>query len=232
MGILKRFTDIMAANVNALLDKAEDPEKMADQYLRDLEDDFGKVQAETAAVMAEQKRAERAVRENDEEIEKMTNYATKALTAGNEEDAKVFLAKKVELEGKKQTLVSALDVAVSNANQMRQMHDKLQADITQVRQRKQEIKAKMAVAKTKERLNSLGSSMEGANNSMAAFDRMEEKANRMLDEADAKAELNQKPEDPAEALAKKYDAAPGTDTSAVDDELAELKASLGLNNEK
>ena len=37
MGILKRFKDIMSSNINALLDKAEDPEKMIDQYLRDLQ---------------------------------------------------------------------------------------------------------------------------------------------------------------------------------------------------
>ena len=43
MGIIKRFGDIMAANFNALLDKAEDPEKMVDQCLRNLESDLGKV---------------------------------------------------------------------------------------------------------------------------------------------------------------------------------------------
>ena len=40
-GIMKRFGDIMSANLNALLDKAEDPEKMVDQYLRNLESDLG-----------------------------------------------------------------------------------------------------------------------------------------------------------------------------------------------
>ena len=50
--ILKRFTDIMSANINALLDKAEDPAKMVDQYIRDIESDLGNVKAETAAVMA------------------------------------------------------------------------------------------------------------------------------------------------------------------------------------
>ena len=53
-GIIKRFSDIMSANLNALLDKAEDPEKMIDQYLRNLESDLGKVKAETASVMAEE----------------------------------------------------------------------------------------------------------------------------------------------------------------------------------
>ncbi len=59
MGIITRFKDIMAANINALLDKCEDPEKMIDQYLRNLEQDFSKVKAETAAIMAEEKNAKR-----------------------------------------------------------------------------------------------------------------------------------------------------------------------------
>ena len=54
MGILTRFKDIMSANINALLDKCEDPEKMIDQYMRNLESDLGKVKAETASVMAEE----------------------------------------------------------------------------------------------------------------------------------------------------------------------------------
>ena len=54
--ILKRFTDIMSANINALLDKAEDPAKMVDQYIRDIESDLGNVKAETAAVMAAEKK--------------------------------------------------------------------------------------------------------------------------------------------------------------------------------
>ena len=55
MGILKRFKDIMSSNINALLDKAEDPEKMIDQYLRDLQEDLRKVKSETATVMADRK---------------------------------------------------------------------------------------------------------------------------------------------------------------------------------
>ena len=44
-GIITRFKDIMSSNINALLDKAEDPSKMIDQYLRNLESDLGKVKA-------------------------------------------------------------------------------------------------------------------------------------------------------------------------------------------
>ena len=66
MGIMTRFKDIMAANFNALLDRAEEPEKMIDQYLRNLEQDFAQVKAETASIMAEEKSAKRKLDECDE----------------------------------------------------------------------------------------------------------------------------------------------------------------------
>ena len=62
MGILARFKDIMSSNINALLDKMEDPEKMIDQILRNLQSDLGEVKAETAGVMAEEARAKRTGR--------------------------------------------------------------------------------------------------------------------------------------------------------------------------
>lgn len=226
MSILKRFKDIMTSNVNALLDKAEDPEKMVDQYLRDLESDLGKVKAETASVMAEESRAKRELQENEEEIAKMISYAEKALVAGNEADARIFLNKKASLEEKKTGLTEALNAATANAEQMKQMHDKLEKDIVNLRERKQSIKAKMAVAKTKEKLNKIGSSYDSAQGTLSAFDRMEEKANRMLDEANAMAELNQPKKDSAEDLMSKYDDAPTE--RAVEDELAAMKAKLGL----
>lgn len=230
MSILKRFKDIMSANINALLDKAEDPIKMIDQYTRDLQSDLGKVKAETASVMAEETRAKRALDENEQEIEKMTKYAEKALIAGNEHDAKVFLSKKADLEAKRGTLTSLYEQAQSNASQMREMHDKLEKDLRSLEERKSAIKAKMQVAKTQERLNEIGASYNTAQSGMAAFERMEEKANQMLDIANAKAELN-KPvsrEEDADALAGKYDSTAGSEEAAVDAELAAMKQKLGL----
>ena len=94
MGVIQRFKDIMSANVNAVLDKAEDPEKMIDQYMRNLQDDLGKVKAETAAVMAEETRAKRELDECNQEVEKLQKYAEKAVAAGNDSDARLFLQKK------------------------------------------------------------------------------------------------------------------------------------------
>lgn len=226
MGILTRFKDIMASNINALLDKCEDPEKMIDQYLRNLESDLGNVKAETASVMAEETRAKRELDECVAEVEKMQKYAEKALLAGNEADAKTFLEKKQTLVSKQAALQQAYDMAKANAGKMRQMHDKLVKDINELNSRRDAIKAKVKVAKTQERLNKIGASVDGAASNLSAFDRMEAKANKMLDEANAMAELNQSAEEAdVDSLASKYDAPA---SSSVDDELAALKASMGI----
>lgn len=227
MGILNRFKDIMASNINALLDKCEDPEKMIDQYLRNAEKDLGNVKAETASVMAEETRAKRVLDECGEEIEKMQKYAVKAVEAGNDNDARQFLTKKKQLEEKKVSLQQAYDLAAANASKMRQMHDKLVKDIDNLEARRAAIKATVKAAKAQERINKVGTSVTGANNSMEAFTRMEAKANKMLDEANAMAELNSSQEDTnIDNLAAKYDEAPNN--AAVDDELAALKAKMGL----
>ena len=226
MGIMERFKDIMAANINALLDKAEDPEKMIDQYLRNLESDLGKVKAETASVIAEESRARRALDECNANITKMQTYAEKAVAAGNDADAKQFLAQKKVYTDQLASLESTYQIAADNAAKMRTMHDKLVSDIGQLNAKKDSIKAKMAAAKTQQRINKIGSSAVGAANDMSAFDRMEAKANKMLDEANAMSELNKTTaESSIDALASKYDS-PATDNS-LDDELAALKAKMG-----
>lgn len=227
MGIMTRFKDIMAANVNALLDKAEDPEKMIDQYLRNLESDFAKVKAETASIIAEEKSAKRKLDECDEEIGKMGAYAKKAVAAGNDNDARQFLTKKNELTQKREVLAKSYELAQANSEKMRQMHDKLESDISEMKSKRDMLKAKAKVAQTQRKINEMGAGLESAGNNAAAFDRMEEKVNRMLDEADAIGELNKSASgNDIDDLTSKYDTA---DTgSDVDDELAALKAEMGM----
>ena len=222
MGILTRFKDIMSSNINALLDRAEDPEKMIDQLLRNLNSDLGKVKAETVSIMAEEQRSKRAFDECRSDIDKMQNYAIKALEAGNEDDARKFLERKANLVKKESQLKVAYELATSNASQMRQMHDKLVSDIAELEARRAMLKGKAAVAKTQERINKIGSSVDDANRSISAFDRMEQKVERALDEANAMAELNRAPKDDIESLAAKYD----DNTTDIDDELAALKEQL------
>lgn len=227
-GIIARFKDIMSSNINALLDKAEDPSKMIDQYLRNLESDLGKVKAETASVMAEEKRSKRELDECNEQMNKMQRYAEKALIAGNESDAKTFLEKKAQLSKNQQSLQQSYDIAADNAVKMRSMHDKLVKDIGELNARRDQLKAKLAIAKTQERLNKIGSSVDGAKGNLTAFDKMEDKINRKLDEANAMAELNSSnKEDSIEDIMSKYDDNK-ENNSEVDDELQALKNKLGL----
>ncbi|MBG9792213.1 phage-shock protein [Paenibacillus dendritiformis] len=220
MGILSRFRDIMASNVNALLDKAEDPEKTIDQYMRSLHQDLGKVKAETASVLADESRARRALDECNAEIRKLQRYAEKSVEAGKEEDALKFLERKAALAGEQSELHTAYELASANAAKMKQMQDKLVSDIGRLEARHAELKGKLAAAK----LNSGSYSPGGVN---ASFDALEEKANRALDEAMALAELRAgaKEDDLDDLIAQlekdmNKKASPSTNT---EDELAALK---------
>ena len=226
MGILDRFADILKANINDLLDKAEDPAKMIDQYMRDLTETLAEVKEETAGVMAEEARTKRLVDANAAEVEKYAALARKALEAGNEGDARAFLAKKQQLEAAGAGLVEAYAAANENATKMRQMHDKLVSDIEALNSRREAVKAKVAVARAQEKVNQVSTATERASDAMDAFTRMEAKADSMLDAANAMAELNTAPADPVAELEAKY-ASVGTD-AAVDAELAKLKAEMGL----
>ena len=225
MSILSRFNDIIKANINALLDKAEDPAKMIDQYLREMTDDLAEVKRETASVMAEETRTMRLADENQAQVDKYDALARKALQAGNETDARVFLARKQELEAACAGLKTAYAAAHENAVRMREMHDKLARDIETLKSRRQSIKAKVTVAKTQEKINELSSASEKVNGAMGAFERMEEKANAMLDEANAMSELNNFSVDEALKLEEKY---AKENAPSVDDALAKLKEEMGL----
>lgn len=227
MGVLDRFSDIIKANINDLLDKCEDPAKMIDQYMRDLTETLAEVKRETAGVMAQETRTKRAYDENIAEVKRYEELARKALSAGNEDDARTFLSKKQELDAKSESLKATYDAAHNNATKMREMHDKLVSDIETLNGRREAVKAKVAVAKTQEKVNEFTSSADKAAGAMSGFDRMEAKADEMLDKANAMDELNKVLADPTKALEEKYENA--TASASVDDELAKMKAEMGLS---
>lgn len=221
MGIFGRINQILKANVNDMLDKAEDPSKMIDQTLRDLREDLAEVKKETAGVMADEKNAERKLSECKTEIAKAETAAKNALLSNKEEDARKILARKSELEGSLSALTDAYNTAHQNSEKVRAAHDKLVADIEALENRKDSIKAKMAVAKTQERINKMTSSDRAAG-TIEAFNRWEEKANKMLDRSEAEKELNTGSN--TKDLVNQYSAA---STASVDAELERLKKELG-----
>ena len=223
MGIISRFKDIMSANINSLLDKCEDPAKMIDEYMRQVTEQLAEVKKETAGVMAEETRTKKLLDENKKQIDKYDDLARKALTAGNEADARVFLSKKQEYAENEEDLQQAYNIAAENAKKMREMHDKLTKDVQTLEQRRKNVKSKVAVAKTQERINKVTSSMDSASGSMQAFEKMEQKADQMLNEANATAELNTV-SDEAKDLEDKY----SKYSIYVDSELEKMKKDMGM----
>lgn len=224
MGILTRFKDIMSANINALLDKCEDPAKMIDEYMRQVTEELAEVKKETAGIIAEEKRTKRLIDENEENITKYDILARKALAAGNEEDAKVFIEKKQGYVKQGADLQKSYSIAHDNANKMRELHDKLTNDVVSLEQRRKNVQSKVAVAKTQEKINKVTDSMEATSGSIKAFEKMEAKADQMLDEANAMAELNESSLDSTQELEEKYNST----SASVENELNKLKQEMGL----
>ena len=220
MAILNRFKDIISANINSIIDRMEDPEKMIDQYLRDMLEDLAEVKESTASVMAEETRSKRKVDENEAEVKKFEELAKKALEANNEYDARIFLSKKQEVENVGAGYATAYAAAHENAVKMRQMHDKLAKDIDTLKQRRAMIKGKMSVANTQKTINDVTGNITQSENAIGNFERMEDKANAM-------SELNTEPIDEAKALEEKY---ASNTSAAVEDELSRLKQQMGLDS--
>ncbi|MEC0181949.1 PspA/IM30 family protein [Paenibacillus peoriae] len=214
MGILSRFRDIMKVNVNAILDKVDDPEKIIDDYMRNLNSDLDKVRAETASVLADERRAKRAWDECRAEINKLQHYASKSVEAGNEEEARKFLERKGSQALKLEQLQASYDLASANAAGMKQMQDKLVSDMGQLEARRAELKGKMAVAKAQQALNSMSSQD-------SVFEAMEEKVNRAYDEAMALAELRAETKDNLDNLFAQYEK-----STNAEDELAAIKEKI------
>ena len=223
MGIISRFAEIMKANINALLDKAEDPAKMVDQYLVDLREKLADVKKETAGVIVVEKNAKRDVEEAAARIAAITTSAQNALKSGDEDSAKALIAEKQRYEKILADREQAYALAHDNAEKMRQMYDKLVNDIKSLEDRKANIKAKSAAAKAQTKINDITAGLDSAAN-LEAFDRLEAKANEAFDKAMAEAELNVK-KDSTEDLIEKYSS---SSTTSVDDELAKMKSELGL----
>lgn len=224
MSILTRFATIMKSNINALLDKCEDPAKMVDQMLYDLREDLAEVKKETANVMAAEKHAKRDLDECEENISRYDSAAREALKAGAEDDARQLIAKKQRYVEQKVSLTQAYNVARTNADKMRQMHDKLVGDINDLDARRASIKAKAAAAKAQSHVNEVIAGGPDAKASLEAFDRLEDKVDAQLDAANAEAELNADmvAEDD---LADKYLSG---GSASVDSELEAMKKDLGL----
>lgn len=223
MGVFQRIADVMSANINDLLDKAEDPEKMAKQYLRQALEDLSEVKANTATIIADEKQCKRNLDEANAQVKKYDGLARKAVSAGNDNDARVFLTEKNKAVKTAEAAQAAYDAAKANADKMRALYTKLNNDVSTLQSRLKNIHAMSAVADAQETVSRMTGKDYGGG--LAKFDAMEDRVRQKLDASSASMELASAPANEADALAAKY----GSEGSDVDSELAALKAELNSN---
>lgn len=227
MGILARFGDIMRANINDLLTGAENKnaEKLLNQYLRDAREDYAQVRNETASVMAEEAAAKRRLDEINDQMTRYERYAQAAVQSGNDADALKFLEAKGQLQAKKEDAETAYAQAQVNSEHMRQMTKKLLADIQEAESKIGELKAKLRIAESKEKMQQLTEKIGGS--ALGNFDSLAGSIQKRIDAADAKEALNAELAGDRELddLEKKYANADGGPSAQR--ELEALKARMG-----
>ena len=222
MSILKRFADIMSANFNGIIDKFEDPEKMIDQYLRNLEKDLGKVKNETAEVMAIQKKAEARFSALRDEQAKWLGLAKKAVEMENEEDAAKFTEELIKVEDNIAIQANAVETAKENSQRMLAMHDKLMGDMEVLRSQRDELMSRSKIAKAAVTVESItGNFASSIGNNISGYNRMKDKIEDSIRKADAMHELNNRPVSDAEARAQKY-----TSTDSVSERVSARLAQI------
>lgn len=240
MGVLDRFVTIMKSNVNALLDKCEDPAKIIDQTIIDMKKDLADVRKETASIRANATMAADKVTDQEEKIKKYDlaiNNAAKMLAANPDDvttrdEAKRLMEKRDAYEAQLPQLRDNARIARENADKITQMHDKLQGDIEVLEARRVTIKAKAETAKSTEHVSKVLAGTRNSESAMQTFDRMEEKANRQFAEAQESYDLNKRSEN-ADMMAEEYASAavPSETDARLDALIAQYQTGTGTETE-
>jgi phage shock protein A len=218
MSIFTRVRDLLSANVNAMLDNAEDPEKMANEYLRQLNNELFEAKTSVAAAMADAARLNRQEAEYKAQVDEWARKAEAALRANNEQLARAALERKVQA-------AKLADQYTQQSNQQEQQVEQLQQALVQLETRIAETQAKrdLIIAKKNraQTQEAVQRTVRGLTNvgALDKLDQLDQRLDERLDRADAMAKLEGGTlESQFRDLERDQE---------VDSELAELKRKLG-----
>jgi phage shock protein A len=191
MGIVSRVSDILTANLNALLDRTEDPEAMLAQVVRAMEDDLARARRAAAVAIAAERRLRRERDGHRTQADHWKGRAREALAAGREDLARRALVRKQEHD----TLARSLDEQHAEAAQTgesaRAALLALEARLAEARRKERTLLARHRAAQIRvEVYRYLGAGRVDFGASLARFDRLEDRLSRCADELAAEADLH------------------------------------------
>ena len=218
MSIFNRVRDLLSANINAMLDSAEDPEKMANEYLRQLNNELFEAKTSVAASMADAARLNRQEAEYIAQVDEWGRKAEAALRANNEQLARAALARKVQASKLADQYTQQSDQQEQQVEQLQQALVQLETRISETQAKRDLIIAKKNRAQTQEAVQR---TVRGLNsvNALDKLDQLDQRLDERLDRADAMAKLE------GGTLESQFRDLERT--QEVDVALAELKRKLG-----
>ena len=224
MGIFSRTRDIIAANFNDMLDKADDPSKMIRMIILEMEETLVEVRASAARTIADQKEMHRHVVKLDKLQADWGEKAQLALSKDREDLARAALVEKKKAVNMGDQLKAEIAVLDDALRAYEADIAKLQHRLREARSRQSAIAARLESAENRVKLRTLMST-ERTDEALARFDQLE----RRVDYAEGRAEALDIAQG-GPSLSEEIAALEGSD--AIDDELAEMKKALGKSASK
>ena len=188
MGLFDRIMRLFRANVNDLVSKAEDPEKILEQSIVDMQEDLVQLRQAVASTIATQKRTQEQYTQAGKQASEWQKRAQMALEKGDEALAREALVRKKSFADTAGALKATVDQQVAQVETLKRNLIGLESKISEAKTKKDMLKARASAAKAQEQLNNTVSTLN-TSGSMAAFERMEEKVLQMEARAGAAAEL-------------------------------------------
>lgn len=223
MGIFTRFRDIVNSNINSMLDKAEDPEKMIKLMIHEMEDTLIELKSSCAGVIAGRKKVERKLEEISGKKDLWSERATLAVEKGRDDLAREALVEKRRYSQLADTLDNELSEYLGLVEQYHKDIGELEEKLTGAKEKKRLLVQRHKRASGKKRAQQEIRRSASAD-TMARFDKLESRIEQM----EAEAELVNSPQKPN--LDDEFDNLATDDE--IENELASIKAARYNKGEK
>jgi phage shock protein A len=223
VGIFSRLRTVIAANINALINKAEKPEKMLNQILTDMSEQLIESKKAVAMAIADEKKLERETNSQKAQSDEWQRKAMLAVQAGKDDLAKEALLRKQEYDNYYTDYSKQWEAQKESVERLKNSLRELQAKIEDAQRKKNLLIARAKRAEAEQMIQDTMSGMDGNKDSFDTFNRMSQKVDELEARAEASKELSGFNADTN--LEKKFAELEKTDASA-DKLLADLKANM------